>query len=51
MVDGLPRSPLIESAFDWLDAHWPAVPEDPDALILHHASLAAMVQGSYWTQV
>jgi aminoglycoside phosphotransferase (APT) family kinase protein len=26
------------------------VPEDPDALILHHASLAAMVQGSYWTQ-
>ncbi|MET7717445.1 phosphotransferase family protein [Streptomyces sp. NPDC005407] len=168
VVDGLPRSPLIESAFDWLDAHWPAdegetvlnwgdarigniiydgfepaavldwemagyaprevdlgwtvylhrffqdltvtfgqrglpdflrrdaiedryarltghrprdmdfhtlyaalrhaivmlrvayrqvhfgetqVPEDPDALIPHHASLAAMVQGSYWTQV
>ncbi|MFE0135574.1 phosphotransferase family protein [Streptomyces sp. NPDC059037] len=25
-----------------------AVPEDPDKLILHHASLAAMVQGSYW---
>ncbi|MFC8132204.1 phosphotransferase family protein [Streptomyces sp. NPDC057302] len=25
-----------------------AVPEDPDALILHHASLEAMVQGSYW---
>ncbi|MGW6059079.1 phosphotransferase family protein [Streptomyces sp. NPDC055189] len=25
-----------------------AVPEDPDTLILHHASLAAMVQGSYW---
>ncbi|WP_409056480.1 phosphotransferase family protein [Streptomyces sp. SYP-A7185] len=24
------------------------VPEDPDRLILHHASLAAMVQGSYW---
>ncbi|MFD4480593.1 phosphotransferase family protein [Streptomyces sp. NPDC058471] len=24
------------------------VPEDPDLLILHHASLAAMVQGSYW---
>lgn len=23
-VDGLPRSPLIESAFDWLAAHWPA---------------------------
>ncbi|WP_327357561.1 phosphotransferase family protein [Streptomyces sp. NBC_01304] len=26
-----------------------AVPEDPDKLILHHASLAAMVQGSYWS--
>ncbi|MFE0105949.1 phosphotransferase family protein [Streptomyces sp. NPDC059009] len=25
-----------------------AVPEDPDTLILHHASLEAMVQGSYW---
>ncbi|MGW5734528.1 MULTISPECIES: phosphotransferase family protein [Streptomyces] len=24
------------------------VPDDPDRLILHHASLAAMVQGSYW---
>ncbi|MFJ2772645.1 phosphotransferase family protein [Streptomyces sp. NPDC087300] len=24
------------------------VPDDPDLLILHHASLAAMVQGSYW---
>ncbi|MFD9224052.1 phosphotransferase family protein [Streptomyces sp. NPDC060064] len=24
------------------------VPEDPDSLILHHAGLAAMVQGSYW---
>ena len=24
VVEGLPRSPLIESAFDWLDAHWPA---------------------------
>ncbi|WP_432167183.1 phosphotransferase family protein [Streptomyces sp. bgisy031] len=26
-----------------------AVPDDPDTLILHHASLRAMVQGSYWT--
>jgi aminoglycoside phosphotransferase (APT) family kinase protein len=25
-----------------------AVPEDPDTLILHHGSLAAMVQDSYW---
>ncbi|GHI09204.1 aminoglycoside phosphotransferase [Streptomyces cellostaticus] len=25
-----------------------AVPADPDALILHHDSLRAMVQGSYW---
>ncbi|MCP3816986.1 phosphotransferase family protein [Streptomyces sp. A3M-1-3] len=24
------------------------VPENPDGLILHHGSLAAMVQGSYW---
>ncbi|MEU6876932.1 phosphotransferase family protein [Streptomyces sp. NPDC046712] len=24
------------------------VPENPDSLILHHATLAAMVQGSYW---
>ncbi|MBW5481572.1 phosphotransferase family protein [Streptomyces bambusae] len=24
------------------------VPADPDGLILHHGSLAAMVQGSYW---
>ncbi|EPH42436.1 phosphotransferase family protein [Streptomyces aurantiacus] len=24
------------------------VPDDPDTLILHHAELAAMVQGSYW---
>ncbi|GGU04460.1 phosphotransferase family protein [Streptomyces violascens] len=23
VVDGVPRSPLIEAAFDWLDAHWP----------------------------
>jgi aminoglycoside phosphotransferase (APT) family kinase protein len=26
-----------------------AVPDDPDTLILHHASLRAMVQGSYWS--
>ncbi|MFM9373561.1 phosphotransferase family protein [Streptomyces sp. Da 82-17] len=26
-----------------------AVPDDPDRLILHHDSLAAMVQGSYWS--
>lgn len=25
-----------------------AVPDDPDTLILHHASLTAMVQDSYW---
>ncbi|MCX4760553.1 phosphotransferase family protein [Streptomyces sp. NBC_01275] len=25
-----------------------AVPRDPDTLILHHGSLRAMVQGSYW---
>ncbi|CAM5239234.1 putative protein OS=Streptomyces aurantiogriseus OX=66870 GN=GCM10010251_30050 PE=4 SV=1 [Streptomyces aurantiogriseus] len=25
-----------------------AVPADPDTLILHHVSLRAMVQGSYW---
>ncbi len=25
-----------------------AVPVDPDTLILHHGSLRAMVQGSYW---
>lgn len=25
-----------------------AVPADPDTLILHHDSLRAMVQGSYW---
>jgi hypothetical protein len=24
------------------------VPPDPDTLILHHDSLRAMVQGSYW---
>ncbi|MEU8941183.1 phosphotransferase family protein [Streptomyces goshikiensis] len=24
------------------------IPADPDGLILHHASLAAMVQGTYW---
>ncbi|MGW7055758.1 phosphotransferase family protein [Streptomyces sp. NPDC054887] len=23
VVDGVARSPLIESAFDWLEAHWP----------------------------
>jgi aminoglycoside phosphotransferase (APT) family kinase protein len=60
VVEGLPRSPLIESAFDWLDAHWPADEGETvlnwgDArignIILHHASLAAMVQGSCWTQV
>ncbi|MEU6775897.1 phosphotransferase family protein [Streptomyces sp. NPDC046759] len=27
-----------------------AVPADPDALILHHGSLRAMVQGTYWTR-
>ncbi|MDI3406562.1 phosphotransferase family protein [Streptomyces cavernicola] len=26
-----------------------AVPDDPDRLILHHDSLTAMVQGSYWS--
>ncbi|MHC0433169.1 phosphotransferase family protein [Streptomyces sp. O3] len=26
-----------------------AVPADPDQLILHHASLAAMVRGDYWS--
>jgi len=25
------------------------VPADPDRLILHHATLAAMVRGDYWT--
>ncbi len=25
-----------------------AIPADPDSLILHHASLTAMVQGTYW---
>ncbi|GGN37991.1 phosphotransferase family protein [Streptomyces fuscichromogenes] len=28
-----------------------AVPADPDTLILHHGSLRAMVQGSYWGAV
>ncbi|MBO1331514.1 phosphotransferase family protein [Streptomyces sp. VRA16 Mangrove soil] len=28
-----------------------AVPADPDTLILHHGSLRAMVQGSYWENV
>ncbi|MER6080831.1 phosphotransferase family protein [Streptomyces sp. NPDC001833] len=28
-----------------------AVPADPDTLILHHGSLRAMVQGSYWDAV
>ncbi|MFG3656451.1 hypothetical protein [Streptomyces sp. NPDC047706] len=26
----------------------PTAPADPDTLILHHGSLRAMVQGSYW---
>ncbi|WP_156721434.1 phosphotransferase family protein [Streptomyces apocyni] len=26
-----------------------AIPDDPDRLILHHASLAAMVRGDYWS--
>ncbi|ATL26187.1 phosphotransferase family protein [Streptomyces formicae] len=30
------------------EAAVPVNPEDADMLILHHASLAAMVQGSYW---
>jgi hypothetical protein len=57
------RSPLIEDAFRRLEELWPrdegvancqvhfgeaAVPPDPDTLILHHGSLRAMVQGSYW---
>jgi hypothetical protein len=25
-----------------------ALPADPDTLVLHHGSLRAMVQGSYW---
>ncbi|MFI0983144.1 phosphotransferase family protein [Streptomyces sp. NPDC021093] len=29
VVDGLPRSPLIEEAFGWLDAHWPDDEGDP----------------------
>ncbi|MFK0181448.1 phosphotransferase family protein [Streptomyces xanthochromogenes] len=32
VVDGLPRSPLIEAAFDWLDAHWP---EDEGPAVLN----------------
>ncbi|MEV8529149.1 phosphotransferase family protein [Streptomyces sp. NPDC052000] len=32
VVDGVPRSPLIEAAFDWLDAHWP---EDEGPAVLN----------------
>ncbi|WP_274912018.1 phosphotransferase family protein [Streptomyces sp. WZ-12] len=29
VVDGLPRSPLIERGFAWLADHWPDDPDDP----------------------
>ncbi|MFF3698466.1 phosphotransferase family protein [Streptomyces sp. NPDC002221] len=32
VVDGVSRSPLIEAAFDWLDAHWP---EDEGPAVLN----------------
>ncbi|MGX1882186.1 phosphotransferase family protein [Streptomyces sp. NPDC055287] len=31
VVDGVARSPLIETAFDWLEAHWP---DDPGPAVL-----------------
>lgn len=46
VVDGLPRSPLIESAFDWLDKHWPA-DEGPAVLCWGDARIGNIVYDGF----
>ncbi|WP_369380958.1 phosphotransferase family protein [Streptomyces sp. cg36] len=46
VVDGLPRSPLIESAFAWLDAHRPA-DEGPPVLCWGDARIGNIVYDGF----
>ncbi|MEU9100076.1 phosphotransferase family protein [Streptomyces sp. NPDC048361] len=46
VVDGLPRSPLIEAAFDWLDAHWPDA-EGPSVLCWGDARIGNIVYDGF----
>ncbi|MFI6684340.1 phosphotransferase family protein [Streptomyces sp. NPDC050485] len=46
VIDGVARSPLIESAFDWLDAHWPE-DEGPSVLNWGDARIGNIVYGGF----
>ncbi|WP_328724655.1 phosphotransferase family protein [Streptomyces sp. NBC_00259] len=46
VVDGLPRSPLIESAFDRLEAHWPA-DEGPAVLTWGDARIGNIIYDGF----
>ncbi|RCH67216.1 phosphotransferase family protein [Streptomyces sp. SDr-06] len=46
VVEGVPRSPLIEAAFDWLDAHWPA-DEGPSVLTWGDARIGNIVYDGF----
>ncbi|MEV6553833.1 phosphotransferase family protein [Streptomyces sp. NPDC051597] len=46
VVEGLSPSPLIESAFDWLDAHWPA-DEGPAVLCWGDARIGNIVYDGF----
>ncbi|MFE9411980.1 phosphotransferase family protein [Streptomyces sp. NPDC006704] len=46
VVDGLPRSPLIEAAFDWLDAHWPK-DEGPSVLTWGDARIGNIIYDGF----
>ncbi|MFC3571805.1 phosphotransferase family protein [Streptomyces yaanensis] len=41
---------MLRVAYRQVHFNEAAVPSDPDTLILHHDSLRAMVQGSYWDE-
>ncbi|MCX5383635.1 phosphotransferase family protein [Streptomyces sp. NBC_00083] len=46
VVDGLPRSPLIEAAFGWLDAHWPD-DEGPSVLTWGDARIGNIIYDGF----
>ncbi|MFG2720009.1 phosphotransferase family protein [Streptomyces sp. NPDC048416] len=46
VVDGPPRSPLIEAAFDWLDAHWPD-DEGPSVLCWGDARIGNIIYDAF----
>ncbi|MCT9093959.1 phosphotransferase family protein [Streptomyces sp. ASQP_92] len=46
VVEGVPRSPLIEAAFDWLDGHWPD-DEGPSVLSWGDARIGNIVYDGF----